>query len=1026
MEKFKAAMILGAAGDALGYRKGLWGSCTSGKKIQEEVSAMGGLEALKLDPENWPLSDAVLMHMTTAQALITDYWCLEDLYRELVRLYVEAMVSLQGKAPDSTTVEACSHLKPHNFLLAWHTPFNEKGSGFGAAAKAMCVGMRYWQPERLENLVEVSIETGRMTHNHPTGFLGSLTTALFASYAIQGKPVVRWGRELMKVIPRAEEYCRKTIRHVSEYQENWFYFVAKWQFYLEEREIDKEGGNQPSFPVHYDPEEADKMYKRWSSEGRAGRRGHDAPMIAYDALLAAGSDWAELCRRAMFHGGESEATGLIAGCLYGLMHGLSQIPQGLYKDLDKREQLEELGEALYKAASAEKCIDKPDSWKSSFSPGSSVLRRLVRDPKCPSALREVLQSLLQYLTQDLPKRRSRNPEYTAAIAETDPKITDCSESKTSAKMITYQASHKMGYADEAVSNATEKCWMDPKDKKPQEKHGADDVRCQRLTTFQLLQAKFSRSSPKPYISQQREVGTLCLSRGTPGHKNHSQNRRHNILTKDECKKEQGFKRHGTVKNVLAKFAMAEQKEQELKHLKKQSIKPKLVGRQILTSLMEKFETAATVCTRTGCNVTKGSRSEVPQSKNKKRTFLGQEEQTEDQTAQWKTTPKQSEIKLGQQNFKRKEKEQRSEQQDEVLNSESDIRSHLNPVEEQLHTSGQNLKCQTCHVKVEGQKSAKVHEIPTVVVSNSTSVKYGCQEFIPLSSVTECPFPQPHRLHVQEELMQNWHAATIMACCPVWTRCVDCSPVQYLKESQYEASLCSTFEKRAGKIPGDLRGELSSDEIEKSKFPTTADFKVLPKCSTHTSGGARTNGSSYISGTVISQRGMPVYVIPRTFRFDDHFDSCSQSSPQQETVNSLRDNLPSQLDYNVFSHGNTIETPKSFKDTDPCCPQYVLQYEMEKKPADAQIDDTEDAENKKKELNLMPGNDTRLPQGSVFSEENRAAAEGQELSAVAFSIPQPDQNKRKERPKYTTICYADSSIKQTHKPKIIRFTDTFNF
>lgn len=56
-----------------------------------------------------------------------DYWCLEDLYRELVRLYVEAMVSLQGRAPDPATVEGCVHLKPHNFLLAWHTPFNEKG-----------------------------------------------------------------------------------------------------------------------------------------------------------------------------------------------------------------------------------------------------------------------------------------------------------------------------------------------------------------------------------------------------------------------------------------------------------------------------------------------------------------------------------------------------------------------------------------------------------------------------------------------------------------------------------------------------------------------------------------------------------------------------------------------------------------------------------------------------------------------------------------------------------------------------------
>ncbi|XP_061743457.1 inactive ADP-ribosyltransferase arh2 isoform X2 [Nerophis ophidion] len=298
------------------------------------------------------------MHMTTAQALITDYWSLEDLYRELVRLYVGAMVSLQGRTPDPTTVEGCVHLKPHNVLLAWHTPFNEKGSGFGAAAKAMCVGMRYWQPERLENLVEVSIETGRMIHNHPTGFLGSLATALFASFAIQGKPLGTWGRELLKVIPRAEEYCRKTIRHMAEYQENWFYFEAKWQFYLEERGLEKEGQNKPLVDNRYDADETDKTYKRWSSEGRAGRRGHDAPMIAYDALLIAGSDWAQLCRRAMFHGGAGEATGLIAGCLFGLLYGLNQVPSSLYQDLDKRERLEQLGEALYKAASAEKSIDK--------------------------------------------------------------------------------------------------------------------------------------------------------------------------------------------------------------------------------------------------------------------------------------------------------------------------------------------------------------------------------------------------------------------------------------------------------------------------------------------------------------------------------------------------------------------------------------------------------------------------------------------------------------------------------------------
>lgn len=56
--------------------------------------------------------------------------------------------------------------------------------------------------------------------------------------------------------------------------------------------------------------------------------------------------------------GEGEATGLIAGCLYGLMHGFGQAPASLYQDLDKKERLEELGEALYKAASSEKCIEK--------------------------------------------------------------------------------------------------------------------------------------------------------------------------------------------------------------------------------------------------------------------------------------------------------------------------------------------------------------------------------------------------------------------------------------------------------------------------------------------------------------------------------------------------------------------------------------------------------------------------------------------------------------------------------------------
>ncbi|XP_077094186.1 inactive ADP-ribosyltransferase arh2 isoform X14 [Siphateles boraxobius] len=398
MEKFQAAMVLGGVGDALGFR---WETCVSGTRIQEELAALGGLEKLELEPEHWPFSDGLLMHMTTAEALITDYWCLEDLYRELVRLYVEAMVCLQGRAPGPSTAQGCANLKPNNFLLAWHTPFNEKGSGHGAATKAMCVGMRYWQPERLESLLEVSIETGRMTHNHPIGFLGSLCTALFASFAIQGKPLQSWGRDLLALIPKAEEYCRKTIRHMAEYQEKWFYFEAKWQFYLEERGI--EGGeSKATIPERYDPEETDKMYKRWSSEGCPGRRGHDAPMIAYDALLGSGSSWEELCKRAVFHGGEGSATGLIAGTLFGLLYGIGPVPVGLYQDLDKRDKLEDLGGRLYGAASAEK--SQRHGWSSSVVSALDrrVVKRLILDRSTFPGIRMILEDLLLFQTPEHP------------------------------------------------------------------------------------------------------------------------------------------------------------------------------------------------------------------------------------------------------------------------------------------------------------------------------------------------------------------------------------------------------------------------------------------------------------------------------------------------------------------------------------------------------------------------------------------------------------------------------------------------
>ncbi|XP_065597102.1 inactive ADP-ribosyltransferase ARH2 isoform X1 [Cyrtonyx montezumae] len=568
MDKFKAALVLAGVGDALGYRNFSRQDNALGAKIQQELKEIGGLENLVLSPDKWPVSDNTLMHMATAEAVITDYWCLEDLYRELVKRYVDAVEKLSGRRPDPATIEGCRELKPDNHLLAWHTPFNEKGSGFGASTKAMCLGMRYWKPERLESLIEVSIECGRMTHNHPTGFLGSLCTALFVAYAIQGKPLVQWGREMMKVVPMAEEYCKKTIRHMAEYQEHWFYFEAKWQFYLEEREINEENQNKAVFPDNYDAEEREKTYRRWSSEGRGGRRGHDAPMIAYDALLGCGGDWTELCNRSMFHGGESAATGSIAGCLYGLVYGLSKVPKGMYQDLEQRERLEYLGENLYRLSTEE-------NTKSTNSCGDTmlidplVLKKKLNKMATEQGAFAVLSSLLLYVTE---------------LAACDPQLR---------------------------SKRTK--WAEGKENQVSCKQSSPDSNRGRYPTrFQLLRSRFLNNNREPYVKKRREVGKLVIKeRLWVNRAGKKLERRGDGKATEEGEDATPSERvrwgsmsgKNTVKNILKKFLAAEEKEdkEKIPSWKKKgpnSSLPKIVNRSsVLSRLKEQFEQSS-LCSAT--------------------------------------------------------------------------------------------------------------------------------------------------------------------------------------------------------------------------------------------------------------------------------------------------------------------------------------------------------------------------------------------------------------------------------------------
>lgn len=344
--RFEASMVLAGVGDAIGYKNGEWEFCHSGQRIHDALLALGGLEKISVNPQNWMVSDDTVMHIATAEALLSDWGeDNEKLFSAFARKYKECMNDMAGRAPGLTCGSSVHMLKPSR-PKGYHIPFNPRGGGCGAAMRSAPIGLLYWKPKQIQSLVATSIESGRMTHNHPTGYLGSLATALFVAYSVQQKPLKEWGCGLLDTLELAWKYVEEAGRDVEQNRKEWGYFKKQWTDYLSLRGI-SDGKTEPNFPENYDVKERDKFYKSISFSGWGGSSGHDAPIIAYDALLGCRGTWEELCLRGMLHGGDSDSTGIIVGACWGAWHGYEDVPEGHYKLLEYAGRLRKLAVGLY-------------------------------------------------------------------------------------------------------------------------------------------------------------------------------------------------------------------------------------------------------------------------------------------------------------------------------------------------------------------------------------------------------------------------------------------------------------------------------------------------------------------------------------------------------------------------------------------------------------------------------------------------------------------------------------------------------
>ncbi|CAF0799537.1 unnamed protein product [Adineta steineri] len=336
LEQYKACMILSGVGDSLGYRSGIWQFNSNGKDIHRELyERFDQIEDIRIELPQWRVSDDTVLHLAIAQVL-AEYGDRDPspiLYSRVAKKLKEILNDLKNRHPSSSTVTAINHLSENN----WTQTYSAVTNDCTAAVRSMSIGLRYSHPSEFEKLMHVSIEISRMTHTHVWGFMGGFTSALFTSYAIQQKPLQTWSRCLLEILPTVQNYIKTQQRpDLAQNMRSWSSFEIFWKEFLIKQEINIK-----------DIEQRDEFYRQFSHAGWAGASGTDCIAIAYNSLLTCHGSWTELCKRAALHGGHGDATGCVAGALFGAIYGFENVPKQNYKNVEYHDELENVAKKLY-------------------------------------------------------------------------------------------------------------------------------------------------------------------------------------------------------------------------------------------------------------------------------------------------------------------------------------------------------------------------------------------------------------------------------------------------------------------------------------------------------------------------------------------------------------------------------------------------------------------------------------------------------------------------------------------------------
>lgn len=264
LESFQASLVLCATGNCIGR----YFSESSGGIREDHVNL------------STPVEESIVLLLASSEAIAKGK-CGHSYLQEFAMNCSECMASdMKGRSISNIVLQRISQLQPSHVITLF-APFNEGAVDNCSAVRAMVIGLRFHKPNHVDELIAAVIESTRMFHHQPISYLGALTTALFASFAIQGREPREWGAGLLSALRLAFEHIINDGRNPSENGQEWQHFEERWKEYLTLRGIIS-GERRPKFPKKFKfKEERDKFYRKFAlPRNIQGSCSHDAPLIA--------------------------------------------------------------------------------------------------------------------------------------------------------------------------------------------------------------------------------------------------------------------------------------------------------------------------------------------------------------------------------------------------------------------------------------------------------------------------------------------------------------------------------------------------------------------------------------------------------------------------------------------------------------------------------------------------------------------------------------------------------------------------